>query len=265
MTKAAHALHATQPAVSLAIKELEQHYRTPLFERMNRRVYLTQAGEALYTLAQQILGGFEEAEERLRQEPYRLRVGANVSFGSTRLPGLLARFGREHPQVELSALVANSQEIQGALGENRLDVAVVDGFGLSPRLRTQALFQEELLPMASPALAPCPHTLEELCALPLLLREPGSGMRRAVEAALEGRSPRPFLESASTAALVEAARAGLGVVFLPRPQAQGERALVPLQVPGARFFRQYRWAVHRQKAFSPPLEDFLRLLRETCP
>ena len=64
-SQAAEALNTTQPAVSLAVKELESHYGVALFERMNRRVYLTPAGEALLATAQDVLRGFQEAEETL--------------------------------------------------------------------------------------------------------------------------------------------------------------------------------------------------------
>ena len=60
-SQAAEALNTTQPAVSLAVKELESHYGVALFERMNRRVYLTPAGEALLATAQDVLRGFQEA------------------------------------------------------------------------------------------------------------------------------------------------------------------------------------------------------------
>ena len=64
-SKAAEHLNTTQPAVSLAIRELEAHYGVKLFERMNRRIYLTQAGRALLAQAEEILWGFQEAEDLL--------------------------------------------------------------------------------------------------------------------------------------------------------------------------------------------------------
>lgn len=131
-SQAAEALNTTQPAVSLAVKELESHYGVALFERMNRRVYLTPAGEALLATAQDVLRGFQEAEETLGQgRPLALRVGANVSFGEAGLAQVLGRFRQEHPQVRLRALVANSDKIQSLLAENQLDVGIVDGLGVS--------------------------------------------------------------------------------------------------------------------------------------
>lgn len=264
-SQAAEALNTTQPAVSLAVKELESHYGVALFERMNRRVYLTPAGEALLATAQDVLRGFQEAEETLGQgRPLALRVGANVSFGEAGLAQVLGRFRQEHPQVRLRALVANSDKIQSLLAENQLDVGIVDGLGVSERLRAQPLYQEELVLAAAPGRFPAPATVEELAALPLLLREPGSGLRSSVDRVFsqQGLAPQPLLESTSTAALAQAAKAGLGVAILPEALAQRESGLQVGTVPEVRFFRQFACALHRQKAPSPALEAFLALLRD---
>ena len=264
-SQAAEALNTTQPAVSLAVKELESHYGVALFERMNRRVYLTPAGEALLATAQDVLRGFQEAEEPLGQgRPLALRVGANVSFGEAGLAQVLGRFRQEHPQVRLRALVANSDKIQSLLVENQLDVGIVDGLGVSERLRAQPLYQEDLVLAAAPGRFPAPATVEELAALPLLLREPGSGLRSSVDRVFsqQGLAPQPLLESTSTAALAQAAKAGLGVAILPEALAQRESGLQVGTVPEVRFFRQFACALHRQKAPSPALEAFLALLRD---
>ena len=262
---AAEPLNTTQPAVSLAVKELESHDSVALFERMNRRVYLTPAGEALLATAQDVLRGFQEAEETLGQgRPLALRVGANVSFGEAGLAQVLGRFRQEHPQVRLRALVANSDKIQSLLVENQLDVGIVDGLGVSERLRAQPLYQEDLVLAAAPGRFPAPATVEELAALPLLLREPGSGLRSSVDRVFsqQGLAPQPLLESTSTAALAQAAKAGLGVAILPEALAQRESGLQVGTVPEVRFFRQFACALHRQKAPSPALEAFLALLRD---
>lgn len=264
-SQAAEALNTTQPAVSLAVKELESHYGVALFERMNRRVYLTPAGEALLATAQDVLRGFQEAEDTLGQgRPLALRVGANVSFGEAGLAQVLGRFRQEHPQVRLRALVANSDKIQSLLAENQLDVGIVDGLGVSERLRAQPLYQEDLVLAAAPGRFPAPATVEELAALPLLLREPGSGLRSSVDRVFsqQGLAPQPLLESTSTAALAQAAKAGLGVAILPEALAQRESGLQVGTVPEVRFFRQFACALHRQKAPSPALEAFLALLRD---
>ncbi len=267
-SKAAEALGTTQPAVSLAIKELEEHYGVPLFERMNRRVYITEAGCRLLHTAQEVLQGFQEAEDSLRRgRPFSLRVGANVTFGATRLAPLLRKFQALQPQTVLEAVVENSDRIEKKLLENQLDVGVVDNVSFSPHLKTRPLTRENMALLCAPDFDPQPRTLEELARLPLLLREEGSGTRRSVDRLFEeqGLSPHPFFESISSTALLEAAKAGLGVLILSESLAQQEleeKTLVRLEIPGVRFFRQYFCALHRQKALSPPLEAFLSLLQE---
>ena len=97
-----------------------------------------------------------------------------------------------------------------------------------------------------------------------LLREPGSGLRSSVDRVFsqQGLAPQPLLESTSTAALAQAAKAGLGVAILPEALAQRESGLQVGTVPEVRFFRQFACALHRQKAPSPALEAFLALLRD---
>ena len=261
-SQAAEALNTTQPAVSLAVKELESHYGVALFERMNRRVYLTPAGEALLATAQDVLRGFQEAEETLGQgRPLALRVGANVSFGEAGLAQVLGRFRQEHPQVRLRALVANSDKIQSLLAENQLDVGIVDGLGVSERLRAQPLYQEDLVLAAAPGRFPAPATVEELAALPLLLREPGSGLRSSVDRVFsqQGLAPQPLLESTSTAALDAALDCGLGVAILPEALAQRESGLQVGTVPEVRVFPAVRLR-------APPAEGALpRRWRPSSP
>ena len=267
-SQAAQSLGTTQPAVSLAVKELESHYNTKLFERMNRRIYLTAAGRTLLSSAQEILRGFQQAEDLLREEPSSLRVGANVTFGATRLPAIMTQLQQRFPQAELSALVVNSRKVQELLLANQLDVGVVDEVSFLPQLRTFPLFREEMVVLGSPGCAPLPSSWEELARLPLLLREPGSGTRRSVDWVFQehGLSPQPFLESASTAGLLAAAEAGLGVAILSPSLAKScldRGTLVQAQIPGVRFPRQYSCALHRQKLSNPLLEECLRLLRQS--
>ena len=266
-SQAAQVLGTTQPAVSLAVKELESYYGVRLFERMNRRVYLTDAGWTLLASAQEILQGFRQVKDLLRDGVSSLRVGANVTFGGTWLPDVLSQLKESFPQAELSVLVVNSHRVQELLLANQLDVGVVDEVNFFPQLRNFPLFQEDMAVLCAPDFTPIPSTLKELTQLPLLLREEGSGTRRSVAWVFQehAMSVHPFMESASTTALLAAAQAGLGVTILSPSLAknsltQGTLKQIPLE--GVRFPRQYMCALHRQKVSTPLLEEFLRLVRQ---
>lgn len=267
-SQAAQILGTTQPAVSLAVKELESHYGVKLFERMNRRVYLTTAGRTLLASAQEILQGFQQAEEFLRDGCASLKVGANITYGAARLPVVLSKLKQRFPKVELSALVVNSRRVQELVLANQLDLGVVDEVNFFPQLRTFPLFREEMAVLCAPGFAPGLSTLEDLAKLPLLLREEGSGTRRSVDWVFQehAMSPHPFLESNSTTALLSAAEAGLGVTILSPTLAQAslERGtLVRVPIQGVCFPRQYSCALHRQKVLTPLLKECIDLMRQT--
>ena len=129
ITAAAGKLNMTQPAVSVAIKELESFYQVKLFERMNRTIYLTEAGNTLREYADSILDQFEEAEAVLRDgtSMARCRMGVNVSVGETFLPGMLKLLEEKIPGIHMEVLVGNTVTIEEKLNENEIDFAVVDG------------------------------------------------------------------------------------------------------------------------------------------
>lgn len=99
ITRAAEELHLTQPAVTRAIRELEDYYGTRLFERMYHRIFPTESGRRLYPQVLQLLDSFERIETGLRNWDSLgyIRVGATVTLGDTVLPGLTRRFLEENP------------------------------------------------------------------------------------------------------------------------------------------------------------------------
>jgi DNA-binding transcriptional LysR family regulator len=108
-TRAAEQLNMAQPAVSLAIRELEVFYNVRLFERMNRRVYLTEAGRTLRQYADTVLSQFQESVEVLRESGAQgaCRFGVHVTLGETRLAGILAHLAEALPEITVRASIHN--------------------------------------------------------------------------------------------------------------------------------------------------------------
>ena len=127
-TRAAEQLNMAQPAVSLAIRELEVFYNVRLFERMNRRVYLTEAGRTLRQYADTVLSQFQESVEVLRESGTQgaYRFGVHVTLGETRLAGILAHLAEALPEITVRASIHNSRETERMILQNELDFAVVD-------------------------------------------------------------------------------------------------------------------------------------------
>ena len=222
VTRAAEALHMTQPAVTRAVQELERYYGVRLFERINRRLSPTACGERFYAQALHIVDSFDGMERGLRnwEEHGVLRVGATITLGTVLLPEAVAAFQRQHPGMRVEARVARGEEIQRALHDNRIDLALIEGGAADDDLVQEPLSQDRLVlitPPDDPLLKRERLLLPDLRACRLLLRETGSAGRALLEHvfAVHGVPLVPLWESASTRALVQAVAAGLGIAFLP--------------------------------------------------
>ena len=270
-TRAAEQLNMAQPAVSLAIRELEVFYNVRLFERMNRRVYLTEAGRTLRQYADTVLSQFQESVEILRESGTQgaCRFGVHVTLGETRLAGILAHLAEALPEITVRASIHNSRETERMILQNELDFAVVDNVTVSPHYLVEPLCGEELAAVCAPGYLEGKNslTLAELAEERLLLRERGSGTRNSVDAGLQGAgaTAQPVVESVSTAALLACARAGLGITLLPRSlvAADLERGdLRELAVKDGGFHRSYFLVRHRSKYLTDGMKRVIRVLRE---
>ena len=256
ITLAAEHLNMTQPAVSLAVRELEDFYGVQLFERMNRRIYITEAGRTLLQYADTILS--------------QCRFGVHVTFGETVLPSLLRRLAEQLPDITVRAFVTNTRENEEMLLRNELDFAVIDNVKGLEALRTVPLGKEEMAVVCRPD-----HrsgnsiTLEELAGERLLLREKGSGTRDSIDTVFgtAGLTVSAFLDSSSTYALLSCAREGLGVTILPRSltaEALREGTLKELTVTDGAFFRRYYLAHHKNKYLTDSVRQVVQALQDCC-
>ncbi|NTU83662.1 MAG: LysR family transcriptional regulator [Chloroflexales bacterium] len=226
---AAAALHLTQPAVSQQIRALEEQLgEIRLFRRVGTKMVPTHAGEELLATARDLVELAERAEQNILalkgQVAGRVVVGCTPSSGERLLPRVLAGFHTQFPAVALEIAVAPAEELIDALGERSVALVLVE-----EQQRRRGL---ELLPMGAEPLvllAPTGHPLLKqeqvppgvLRELPLALPRPGAPLRRTIEEALRRRGVasvdlRPALETNSVTALLQAARAGLGLAFVPR-------------------------------------------------
>lgn len=267
ITKAAENLKMTQPTVSIAIKELEDHYHTQLFERMNRRIYLTEKGQELYQYAQTIVSQFAEAENRISgyNTEYVLKIGCNVSYGATRLTDIMEKYKTEYPDIKYSLQVANSNQIEKMLLHNELDFAIVDNVNVSTYFVSQLIAQENMLVFCGQEFSKTikgPLSIADLCSFPLLLRENGSGSRSVIDQVfqLQGLQITPIMESTSTLAIIQAAIHNLGICILPEsliPTSLLDR-LTQIEMADNYFIRRYFLIYHRNKYISGKMNNFFK-------
>ena len=212
VTQAAERLNMTQPAVSMAIRELETFYGVRLFERMNRRLYITEAGRSLLQYADTVLSQFQESVQVLRQGGTRgrCRFGMTVTIGETWLPAILTRLKEKLPELDVEAFIQNSRRTEEMVLQNEIDFALVDNVSSASRSqRVSPLFRETMAAVCAQGFlsGQTALPLSELAEQPLLLRESGSGTRSSVDAVFQaaGLKAVPVVEGISASALLSCA------------------------------------------------------------
>ena len=270
-TKAAEELHMTQPAVSLALKELEQYYGVILFDRIGRRLKITEAGRHFRDYAQHITASFDDMERGMRNwESFGiLRVGASITIGSQFLPYYVKVFGAVQPGTEIHAKVLPTDQLEEMLMENKLDLALIEGISHSSALISEEYMEDRLVIL-------CPNngrytmgqtiSIEEFNTHKLLLREPGSGTREIFERAMAqaGYAVHPVWEAMSTTALVNAVIQGLGTAVLPYRMVRGSvnRGLTTVvKVAELDLSRRFYILRHKEKLLTKTAGIFLDICR----
>ncbi|WP_266367837.1 LysR substrate-binding domain-containing protein [Tellurirhabdus rosea] len=196
-TKASGELFITQPAVTKHIKALEDSLGLRLFDRRGNTILLTQPGEVLFQYAAQIFRLYQEAQAELNSFKTQLtgsfRLGASTTIAQYLISPLLASFYEKFPQVTLSLLNGNTEQIEQAVLSREIDLGIVEGKKHSSGLKYTDFMQDELVAVV--------HTksrfahlneisLGDLTSIPLVLRERGSGTLEVIESALRERGIR---------------------------------------------------------------------------
>lgn len=222
VSRAAEALHVTQPAVSLQLRTLEEIAGTPLTRKDGRTIQLTAAGEVMAEFSERILRLWEQAGDELAAlkgvTSGTLRIGA-VTTAEHLLPPLLVPFTMERPDVRLKLQVGNRVEIVNMLARHEIDLAIM---GTPPReFRTNAArFARHPMGFVASAEHPLMKkrrvTLADISNANLLVRERGSGTRTAVERLFKDAGHRFDFgsEVSSNEAIKRMVSAGLGLGFL---------------------------------------------------
>src|SRR5688572_18107010 len=153
--RAAERVFRTQPAVSMAIRRLEEELGSPLFDRSNRGNYiLTPSGELLFAYAKRILGGRAEVISQIRElhslEAGRVRIGANESAGNYVLPRMIRAFRARHPKIRIDVIRQNSRQLIHDIRENTIDLALISFVPDEKDVETLPLMKDELVLVASP-------------------------------------------------------------------------------------------------------------------
>jgi LysR family transcriptional regulator, low CO2-responsive transcriptional regulator len=270
-SKAAHLLHLTQPGVSMHIKELETNAGLPLFERIGKKLHVTEAGQELLTRVREILRSLKDAEDALDGLKGLRRGRINLAVVSTAkyfAPRLLARFGKDFPELDIRLAVNNRDSVIEQLIANEVDLAIMGRSPQSLDTVAEAFAQNPHVIIAAPS-----HPLagqrriaiDRVAKETFIVREPGSGTRLAMQQFFEERrlTFRVAMEMASNETIKQAVMAGMGVSFISWHTIDLElqtQRLVVLDVSGTPVIRQWHVAHLAKKRLSPTAAAFKRFV-----
>lgn len=232
-SQAAKTLYISQPAVSKGIRQLESQLGTELVDRSMPTFTLTESGRLLHQHASHIFAAERAAEVALEELQGLVRgslaLGASQTIGTYLLPPLMGQFHRQYPGVRLSLEILNTHQIIERLRSAPLDLAFVEGPVATNNLTIVPWRVDRLViiaPPDHPLVAQKPLTLEQIAAMPFIMREAGSGTRENIETAMRERSLHLTIamELGSNSAVKEAVSAGLGISIVSEATIKLERA-----------------------------------------
>jgi len=276
-SEAARTLHISQPAISMQIQAMEEYYGTKLLDRTTKRVTLTPAGEILYEYSLRLLSLFNSAQRDISQAASiikgKLVLGASLTIGGHVLPPLLNAFYRQYPEASITMEIMNTEKVLERVTALTLDLGFVEGEVITDELHIETLARDELVVVvaANHLLAARKQlSLEEVTALPLVMREPGSGTRQVMEERLQavGFDPRDLnvvMELGSTEAVKGAVEAGLGAAILSKWTVRREikwGVFKQLTIENLPIHRDFSVVLNIHKFRSPATQAFLQFCRD---
>ena len=275
-TKAADALCMTQPAVTFQIRQLEEHFKTRLFDRANGRIALTPAGMVALGYAERILGLYTELDTKVQeltgQEVGPLTIGASTTIAEYLLPRIVGEFKSRHPGIVPQLVVANSEVIQARVAERSLDLGFIEGDSHLRTLVTDVCCEDELrvvCPASHPLARHKTLDAETLIEHPYISRELGSGTREVIDHYLQkaGLSPdslHTIMEATSPEALKGLVATGLGFAIMSCATVEkevrlGDLVRIPLSPP---VIRHLSVVYPRERIHAKVVNEFVRFAKE---
>lgn len=260
MSKAARALHISQPGISQAISELERYYKVRLFERLSQKLFLTKEGKLLLSYSRHILDSFDQMEEAMQHASRKtcLHIGCSVSVGTCLINTILDEAEKQLPNCAFQVTVTNSAQIEQAILDNQVDVGIVEGTIKNENLTAVPVCKDELVIVCGqthPLSVSAAVTLDMLQGQNYISRESGSTERNQLEQLLEEQEVklnRTFC-STSTEAIKNAVIFGRGIAIFSRRMvekeiAEGSLVILPLQ--NINVTRNIHFVIHKNKFIS---------------
>ena len=275
-TRAAEALHLSQPAVSMQVKQLEDSVGMPLFEQVGKKIYLTAAGDEMYDYGRSITRLLDEAADVfealkcMRKGRLSVSVATTAGHFATRL---LAEFSKQYADVTISLDITNREALRRQLEENEPDLVIMGQPPSEVEVDSEAFMDNPLV-----MIAPVDHALSGQKRIPLshfalesfVVRESGSGTRGAIQRFFDRHDVvfHTGIEMSSNEAIKQAVEAGLGlgIVSIHTLELELETGrLKILDVEDFPIMRKWYILQRKGKRLSPVAQAFKDFVLEQAP
>lgn len=271
VTKASEALHLSQPAVSIQLKNLQENFDIPLIEVIGRQIYITEFGQEVVRSAEEILKQVNDINYKTHaykgQLVGKLTISA-VSTGKYVMPYFLGEFMNANQGIELKMDVTNRLKVLKSLENNEIDFALVSELPKNIKIKKEPLMPNTLVWLSGTAYnAEEVDNLESLKSYPLIYREYGSSTRRNMEAYIKKNNftSDKRLELTSNEAVKQATIAGLGVTLMSvvglKHELQNEVVKV-VPVKDCPITTEWNLVWLKNKRLSPVAEAYLNYVRK---
>jgi DNA-binding transcriptional LysR family regulator len=277
-TKAARQINISQPTVSEHIKNLENELECRLFDRIGKTIAPTASARQLYPKALRIIDEVSQVKAELRGGEN--TVKGEIAFGASTIPGaylmppLIKNFQKIYPEIFFQIRIEDSLRINQLIEENELACGIVGAKMTDKTLHYEPFFRDRLILVAAPELlARTTVSVAELSGLPFVLRENGSGTRKAMEdnfkrLGFKLAKKQVAAEFSSTAAIKEAAKQGLGLATISHLAVLDELkngTLAEIGVQKEKMERYFYLVHHKNRTLPGPYRKFCEFLKQSNP
>jgi len=176
ITQASKKLFISQPAISGAIKEMEDYYGVKLFDRISKKIYLTEVGKTVLDYALHITSMFEELETKVRNSDTigSLRIGSSITIGNQLMPKYIKHFSEKFPDIQTYVTINSSDIIEDLILSNELDIGLIEGLVHSDNIISKCFLKDELIVICdinNPLLEKEEITIKDLKTQRFIMRE----------------------------------------------------------------------------------------------
>jgi DNA-binding transcriptional LysR family regulator len=272
LSAAAEVLFITQPAVTKSIQRLQEHYELKFIDYVGRKLVLTDAGQALYKIAENIFEMENYAEESIKDFKERkrghIRILASESFGDYYLPEVVIPFCKAHPLVQVSMNILPTELVVENTAGLKCDVGFISYAVRHEKLTVREVLEDELVIITSkrhPIKGKRVLRPNDLEGQSMIMHEEGSAPRRAIDDFLQrhGITIKIPMELTSNRAIKRAVEHGLGIALVSRKVAQEEieqRRLVALSLADSTMKRKFFLIHHKDKYISESLQRLMDMV-----